>query len=238
MIVLEKLQGTLREKIVLWNDRSVHLGRLSLSDIRNQHSLCSGSLWNKRIEILSDIADAMNFLHSNNILMRDLKTENCGFDATGRIKIFDFGLAVRLCEKNRVGKDRYEFTIAGGTLRYMSPEAALGEPIGKASDVYAFALLFWETMALEIPFEVISAKEFLKQVVKRRCRPKLDPKWPKDIKVMLAKSWTTDSECRPSFQQLLNQFERWCGKRKTNAPYADEKSIGCCLPWLGRRSSN
>ena len=241
MIVLEKLQGTLRQKIVLWNDRSDHVGRLRFRNVRQRYPLCSGQLWKTRIKVLSDIADAMNYLHSQNILLRDLKTENCGFDVNGKIKIFDFGLAEKICESKKVGKDRYEFTVGGGTLRYMSPEAANGESIGRASDVYAFALLVWETMALEIPFEFMSTEEFAKQVLKRQRRPKLHSKWPRDLKVLLTKSWATDPEYRPSFRQILNQFERWCGK-KNRAVYACDNQEVCnkrdSVSWLLHRSSS
>ena len=114
----------------------------------------AGMLRKTQMKILSDIAGAMAFLHSQNIVLRDLKTENCGFDSSGSIKLFDFGLAARLpaaCRDDGISNsdtsnsnhrhhtnimkeqgtsDQYKFSIEGGTLRYMSPEAVLGKPYG------------------------------------------------------------------------------------------------------------
>lgn len=47
----------------------------------------------KCIKMGYNIADAMKYLHSLNIVYHDLKQDNIGFDATGKLKLFDFGLA-------------------------------------------------------------------------------------------------------------------------------------------------
>ena len=165
------------------------------------------NVWNNRIHILFQIAGAMRYLHSNNILLRDLKTENVGFDKHGYIKLFDFGLAVELRDDRKVGIDKYNFSIVGGTARYMSPEAAYGKPMGKASDVYSFALLVWETLALEVPFSSMKSHDFIQEVLERRRRPRLHFKWPAVVKEMLSLGWATDPNLRPSFEQFGHMLQ-------------------------------
>jgi serine/threonine protein kinase len=224
---MERLHGTLREKITWWDDPCTSMTNFRYRQ-RQRHSFSTKNpLWNTRIQILSDIANAMEYLHSKNIILRDLKSENAGFDINGKIKLFDFGLATALRNENKVGPDRYNFSVDGGTLRYMSPEAANGDPYGKATDVYSFALLAWETLSLSIPFASMSTEEFIHRVIEKRSRPKLNPKWPKYLKALFTKSWATNASYRPSFQQIQRQLDI--------DPVAQKNvQSNSCLSWLGR----
>ncbi len=74
---------------------------------------------------------------------------NAGFDVRGNVKLFDFGLAKELQPRDRIGPGEYNASGRTGTRRYMSPEVALCLPYGKPADVYSFAILFWEVLALE-----------------------------------------------------------------------------------------
>ena len=205
-IPMEKLNGTLSGTIKLWKDRGATSGIKRFCHRRKCFS--NNHLWQTQIRVLSDIADAMGYLHSKQIILRDLKTENCGFDSNGKIKLFDFGLATGLRDEIKVGTDRYLFSVEGGTLRYMSPEAAIGNPYGKASDVYSYALLAWETISLSVPFESMRTEEFMTRVIERHHRPKIPTKWPKDLKALLTKSWASNASARPSFLQIQRQLDR------------------------------
>lgn len=161
--------------------------------------------WNIRMKYLFDIACAMRYLHANDIILRDLKTENIGFDYSNKLKIFDFGLSVKLSDCTKVDHDQYHFSVLGGTLRYLAPEAVYELPYGKASDVYSFGLLAWEVMALQIPFQKLHCpNDFKKQVCKRRRRPKLRMNWPRNLKLMISNSWVHDPIDRLNFHQICH----------------------------------
>ena len=81
-------------------------------------------LWVDRLTVACDIANAIHFLHSRNILYRDLKPDNVGFDLDGVVKLFDFGLATEFDEaKLKLGT--FRLTGDTGTIRYMAPEGEI-----------------------------------------------------------------------------------------------------------------
>ena len=81
--------------------------------------------WLERIEATRDIAKAIAYLHSNSIVYRDLKPDNLGFDAFGKLKLFDFGLAKRLDPNEKTQEGLYYLTGNTGSLRYMAPGTSM-----------------------------------------------------------------------------------------------------------------
>ena len=81
-----------------------------------------------------------------------------------------------------------------GTLRYMAPEVWLGQPYNTACDVYSFAIMLWEIMALELPLAKFKGRDdFVKQVVEggaRPCTKKKESSWPETITDIMHKSWS------------------------------------------------
>lgn len=92
-----------------------------------------------RLKTEVSIVNGMEYLHKNDIVFRDLKPQNVGYDqATGKVKLLDFGLALELNEKS-ISKS------AVGTPRYMAPEVALGEAYDFGCDVYPFGIVLWQS---------------------------------------------------------------------------------------------
>jgi serine/threonine-protein kinase len=98
--------------------------------------------------IAAEIAAGLAHAHARSLVHRDLKPSNVLFDAQGRAKIADFGIA-------RIGKGG-GLTAAGvvlGTAAYISPEQAAGESVSPASDVYSFGVILYRMLAGRLPFE-------------------------------------------------------------------------------------
>jgi len=106
------------------------------------------------------------------------------------------------------------------------PEVAVGLPYGKSCDVYSFALLLWETMSLEKPFATMPGKTFVKQVIHRNRKPKVDSMWPEILKAVMRRSWDSNPICRPSFSQIRSEFAR------LREMSIDDDYKGGCLPCL------
>jgi serine/threonine-protein kinase len=97
---------------------------------------------------LRDAASALDAAHAADVVHRDVKPANMLLDDGGRLAIADFGIA-RLALEDQL-------TATGtvlGTAAYISPEQAVGEPATAASDRYALAVVAYELLAGQRPFE-------------------------------------------------------------------------------------
>ena len=83
------------------------------------------------------ISAAISYLHSHNIIFRDLKPANVGFDVRGDVRIFDFGLARIMPANGDPYTDTFDMSGAGSP-RYMAPECLIGQPYNLKVDVYSF----------------------------------------------------------------------------------------------------
>jgi eukaryotic-like serine/threonine-protein kinase len=107
--------------------------------------------------IAAEIAAGLAHAHERGLVHRDLKPANVLFDAEGRAKIADFGIA-------RIGGSG-TLTEAGtvlGTAAYISPEQAAGQPAGPASDVYSFGVILFRMLTGAFPFVSSNAMELVR----------------------------------------------------------------------------
>merc|ERR1712060_979377 len=99
---------------------------------------------------LLDAIQGLHYLHSMDVVHRDLKSHNVLFDERNTAKLADFGLA-RVSTTSSAMFTNQTFV---GTVHYVAPEAlAISSPKYSAkSDIYAFAVLAWEVSARRIPY--------------------------------------------------------------------------------------
>lgn len=199
-IVMDRLRGTLDERIGDWAEQEKKLGgsccgwgadKVRLKKIRLE-----------RITALYDISKAMGYLHENNIIYRDTKPENCGFDVRGDVKVFDFGISRVLQKKDSLEDGTYKLTSCCGSLRYMAPEVALSKPYNLTADVFSFATLAWQVLELKTPFESLSAMRYIEVVCREGWRPPLSTKWPARLRRVLQDSWNANLAERPDFNRV------------------------------------
>lgn len=99
---------------------------------------------------------AIECLHRNNIIYRDLKPENVLLDYEGHIKLTDFGLS----KQGLVG-DRSTFTFCG-TPEYLAPEVVKGKGHGKAVDWWSLGLMIYEMLSGINPFKLRNKSKYEK----------------------------------------------------------------------------
>ncbi len=103
----------------------------------------------RRVELFRKVVGAVEFLHRNQMIHRDLKPGNVLVDSDGEPKILDFGLALPT-------RDEARMTAAGqvlGTPAYLSPEQAAGSlAVDARSDVFALGTMLYEILTNALPF--------------------------------------------------------------------------------------
>jgi serine/threonine protein kinase len=102
--------------------------------------------------IAGELAAGLAHAHQRGLVHRDLKPSNVLFDAEGRAKIADFGIA-RLGEPSGLT----QLGTVLGTATIISPEQAAGLPATPASDVYAFGVILYRLLTGRLPFEADDA---------------------------------------------------------------------------------
>ncbi|XP_058667737.1 serine/threonine-protein kinase PAK 1-like [Ammospiza caudacuta] len=113
-----------------------------LSDIVSQTCLSEDEM----AAISRECLQGLDFLHANDVIHRDVKSDNILLRTDGSVKLADFGLATQLTpEQSR----RCSVT---GTPWWMAPEVVTGQPYGPKVDIWSFGIVGIEMIEQEPPY--------------------------------------------------------------------------------------
>jgi serine/threonine-protein kinase len=94
------------------------------------------------------IAEALRAAHRAGVVHRDIKPHNVLITASGDVKVGDFGIA-RAASSDTMTKTG----LILGTAHYISPEQAMGEPVGPQSDLYSLGVVLYEMLTGALPYD-------------------------------------------------------------------------------------
>ena len=165
--------------------------------------------WQRIAEIGSQIADALEYAHSQGVLHRDIKPGNLILDDDGTPWITDFGLAKLMSQDD--GTTRTGQTV--GTLRYMAPEQLHGQ-VDRRSDVYALGLTLYELLLWTPAYDESDRSKLVRQKsTDVPARPRaVDPTIPRDLETIVMKAIAREPRHRyATAGDLRDDLERFSG---------------------------
>ena len=195
-LILDKLSGTLHQRIRHWR-HTMGQPRESLLPTKTYYAY--------------QMALALEYLHKQRIIFRDLKPSNAGFreGCDDQLQIFDFGLCRELPKSSSDDPNEVYFMTAAGTHRYMAVEILQGKNYSLKADTYSFAMVFYELLAQEAPFSKFDEADLEMLVCERKHRPHhfFGCVVPQSIQKLLGDAWEHETEDRLTMSQVVTRLE-------------------------------
>src|SRR5829696_4091852 len=151
------------------------------------------------LPIVAQVAEALGAAHQSGIIHRDVKPDNVMVRPDGYAKVLDFGL-VKLAEvePTAVAAAQTQLGVAMGTLAYMSPEQASGEPVDHRTDIWSLGVVLYELATGEKPFTGETRQATINAILSMSPTPvtTIAPSLPLDLDRILNKALDKDRELR------------------------------------------
>jgi serine/threonine protein kinase len=207
-----------------------------ISPLLSEHLARSPAFFRTAARLGAQAAEALDHAHQEGVIHRDIKPGNLLLDATGHLWVADFGLARCRTEPGLTGTGDVV-----GTLRYMSPEQALGKQglIDHRSDIYALGATLYEALTLQPPYPGRDREELLHQIaITAPTAPRqVNRLVPVALETVVLKAMAREPQDRyATARELAEDLQRFVEDRPVLASRPGLGELGARWAWRHRRA--
>ena len=186
------------------------------------------------VSLMMDVLDAVAAAHAAGVVHRDLKPSNVLVDAAGRARVMDFGIAARIRDAHKNDPT----VAAGGTLGYLSPEAAGGAAPSASMDIFSAGVVLAELiMGKPLLNETDPYRALYRLAHEQMSLPAdLGPDVDDALRAIVSRALALDPKQRfESAQKFAAELDRWIKPSAVTAPAVADGANNSTLDFLLRR---
>ena len=158
--------------------------------------------WNLRVRMALEIVQGIEFLHSQSIIHRDIKTTNALIDDDWHAKLCDFSFA---CHEDSTSKREFVY----GTDEFMAPEIALALDFNKSADIFSFGIVLCEMITCREPSEKFLRRraQDMFAVQEKELRAAIQKGCPEALEALALQCCDVEPANRPTAQMCVDELE-------------------------------
>ncbi|QDS87083.1 Serine/threonine-protein kinase PrkC [Rosistilla ulvae] len=159
---------------------------------------------NRVCQAIAQLARTLDILHKQNFVHRDIKPNNILIDASGQLKLIDFGMATRIRTLGNWSNPELQL----GTFRYVAPEVAMGCCQTTASDIYSLGRVLFYLLAGRLPcLDLPIQPDWSNARIAAQLTEQLPHGTPSDLVNLCIGTNAFDPEHRPTAEAILDYLQ-------------------------------